>query len=106
MSQRWRTVGNTVFDLTGPRFEPSAPAMNALPLDRLAASAKSYLNLYSRIKTQRIYLTYLHSKLASLIYILEAQKFISCCFVCIDTEQLNLTYVFTNTEPGKKLLAC
>ena len=22
MSQRWRTVGNTVFDLTGPRFEP------------------------------------------------------------------------------------
>ena len=22
MSQRWRTVGDTVFDLTGPRFEP------------------------------------------------------------------------------------
>ena len=22
MSQRWRAVGNTVFDLTGPRFEP------------------------------------------------------------------------------------
>ena len=22
MSQRWRVVGNTVFDLTGPRFEP------------------------------------------------------------------------------------
>ena len=22
MSQRWRDVGNTVFDLTGPRFEP------------------------------------------------------------------------------------
>ena len=23
MLQRWRAVGNTVFDLTGPRFEPS-----------------------------------------------------------------------------------
>ena len=22
VSQRWRAVGNTVFDLTGPRFEP------------------------------------------------------------------------------------
>ena len=22
MSQRWQTVGNTVFNLTGPRFEP------------------------------------------------------------------------------------
>ena len=22
MSQRWRAVGNTVFDLTGPRYEP------------------------------------------------------------------------------------
>ena len=22
MSQQWRAVGNTVFDLTGPRFEP------------------------------------------------------------------------------------
>ena len=22
MLQRWRAVGNTVFDLTGPRFEP------------------------------------------------------------------------------------
>ena len=22
MSQRWRAVGNTVFDLTGPRFKP------------------------------------------------------------------------------------
>ena len=25
MSQRWRAVGNTVSDLTGPRFEPQLP---------------------------------------------------------------------------------
>ena len=24
MLQRWRAVGNTVFDLTGPRYEPQA----------------------------------------------------------------------------------
>ena len=37
MSQRWRAVGNSVSDLTGPRFEPqtSAPETNALPLDQL-----------------------------------------------------------------------
>ena len=38
--QRWRTVGNSVFDCTGPRFEPqtSAPETNALPLDLLAGN--------------------------------------------------------------------
>ena len=25
MLQRWRAVGNTVSDLTGPRFEPQTP---------------------------------------------------------------------------------
>ena len=41
MSQRWQTVGSTVSDLTGPRFEPQtlAPWTKALPLDQLAASA-------------------------------------------------------------------
>ena len=38
MSQWWRAVGNTVSDLTGPRFEPrpTAPETNALLLDQLA----------------------------------------------------------------------
>ena len=37
-SQRWRAVGNTASDLTGPRFKPQPPATetNALPLDQLA----------------------------------------------------------------------
>ena len=39
MSQRWRAVGNTVSDLTGPRFEPQTSRSrdeNALPLDQVA----------------------------------------------------------------------
>ena len=37
MSQRWQAVGNTVSDLTGPRFKlrPPVPETNALPLDQL-----------------------------------------------------------------------
>ena len=36
--QRWRVVGNTLFNFTGPKFEPQTPApeTNALPLDQLA----------------------------------------------------------------------
>ena len=40
-SQRWRAVGNTVSDLTGPRFEAQPPPpLNtyALPLDQLAGT--------------------------------------------------------------------
>ena len=33
ISQRWRAVGNSVFDLTGPRFEIPASETNALPPD-------------------------------------------------------------------------
>ena len=38
MSQQWRAVCNTAFDLTDPRFEPKPPAAetNALPLNQLA----------------------------------------------------------------------
>ena len=40
MSQRWRAVGNTVSDLTGPRFEPQtsrsiAEHVTARPPDKL-----------------------------------------------------------------------
>ena len=38
ISQRWRAVGNTVFDLTGPRFEPETKAM---PLGQLAGTMYS-----------------------------------------------------------------
>ena len=40
MSQQWQAVGNTVFDMTGPRFEPrtSRSETNALPLDELACN--------------------------------------------------------------------
>ena len=36
MSQRWRAVGNTVFDLTDLKFDirPPAPKTNALPIDQ------------------------------------------------------------------------
>ena len=40
MSQQWRAVGNTVFDLTDRRFEPRISPVqetNALPLDQLAS---------------------------------------------------------------------
>ena len=41
MLQRWRAVGNTLFDLTSPRFDfrHPAPATNALPIDHLTGSA-------------------------------------------------------------------
>ena len=43
MLHRWRAVGNTVSDLTGPRFEPQTPApeTNALQLDQLAGQLVS-----------------------------------------------------------------
>ena len=42
MAQRWRAVGNTVSDLTGPRFEPQI----SLQLE-LLNQIKSNLSLYS-----------------------------------------------------------
>ena len=41
MLKRWQVVGNTVSDLTGPRFNfiPPAPETNALPHDQLADAA-------------------------------------------------------------------
>ena len=41
MLRRWQAVGNTVSDLTGPRFEsqPPTPGTNALPLDQLASNS-------------------------------------------------------------------
>ena len=41
MLQRWRAVGNTVSDLTGPRFKPPAPETNALPLDQPKTKMRS-----------------------------------------------------------------
>ena len=44
MSQRWRAVGNTVSDLTGPRFEPRDLPLQRrtrLPLDQLAGIRKT-----------------------------------------------------------------
>ena len=49
MSQRWRVVGTTVFDLTCPRFDPPAPKKNVLPLDKLAGT--------THIKNCKIYLS-------------------------------------------------
>ena len=45
MSQRWRAVGSTVSDLTGPRFEPqtsrfSNERVTARPTGRLQLSYK------------------------------------------------------------------
>ena len=45
MSQRWRAVGNTVSDLTGPRFEPHTSRsrdkrVTARPTGRLALASK------------------------------------------------------------------
>ena len=47
ISHWWRAVGNTVFNLTGPRFnlKPPASETNALLLDQLAANWFTSLNM-------------------------------------------------------------
>ena len=49
MSQRWRAVGNTVTDLTGPSFElqTSRPRNNTLPLDQPSRLLQSILLIVS-----------------------------------------------------------
>ena len=46
MLQRWRAIGKTVSDLTGPRFEPPASETNELLLDQLTG----YTGLYVATK--------------------------------------------------------
>ena len=50
LSKKCRSVGNIVFELIDPRFEPGLPApeTNALPLDQLACSVSSCV-LYPKL---------------------------------------------------------
>ena len=50
MSQRWQALGNTVFDLTGTRFELQTLRSEEECVDQLAGPAKIQKNLRARIK--------------------------------------------------------
>ena len=62
MSQRRRAVGNTLSDLTGPRFNlirPPAPETSALPIDHLASSNWTQQNrIYSKKNYQNFLVAY------------------------------------------------
>ena len=60
MSQRWRAVGNTVFNLTGPRFDPQTSrsrneCVTARPTGRSAFQVQTFVCLVVKCNILRDY---------------------------------------------------